>query len=197
MRSSKRTDEFGAFLRRLPLAALAAVLIWFAVRPVYYPALCSVAQFVERIYEVPKVAQITPDRDGALLGRSDLRSDSARVRLSLTQVSFNLIPFLALVFALPGALKGRGWRAFATGLGLVAASHVLGLIIHLRFFYVFSLGAFSRATYSDLERNVVGAMRIFYDIPITFALPLLLWVGLFSDRVFALLGLSATPRTGA
>lgn len=197
MRSPHAPDGLGRFLRRLPLAVLVAVALWLGARPVYYPSLCAAAQFVARIYEVRKVAQITHDGDGAILGRSDLRADSPRLRVSLTQITFDMIPFLGLVFALPGSLAGRGWRKLASGLAIMAVAHVLGLIIHLRFFYVFSLGPFSTATYSDLERNVVGALRVFYDIPVTFALPLLLWVGLFSEPVFALLGFAPSPRRDA
>jgi hypothetical protein len=101
-----------------------------------------------------------------------------------------MIPLLALVLAFPGALSGRNWRRLAGALAVLAAAHVAGLILQLRFFYAFSLGAWSTANYSDLARNVVGGLRTFYDIPVTFALPLVLWVWFFPDRVFKLLGLS-------
>jgi hypothetical protein len=56
------------------------------------------------------------------------------------------------------------------------------------------MGPWSRANYSDVARNVYGTLRYFFDIPVTFALPLLLWIGSFPQKVFALVGLPAPPR---
>ena len=52
----------------------------------------------------------------------------------------------------------------------------------------------SRANYSVVARNVYGTLRYFFNIPVTFALPLVLWVGAYPERVFALVGLPADER---
>ena len=79
-------------------------------------------------------------------------------------------------------------------LGVLAAAHVLALLWQLKCFEAFSLGPWSRANYSDLARNVYGGLRYFFDIPVTFALPLVLWVATFPDKVFALAGWAAPAR---
>ena len=195
MRSPKSSADLRVFLKRLPLALAAAVAIWLAVRPFYDPALCASAQWLARFGEFPAASLVVRDGNDALLGRSDMRADSGWLKFSLTQVSFNLVPFLALVFALPGALSGRGWRALPVALGVLAASHVLDLVWQVKAFEALQMGAWSLANYSGLARNVYGTLRYFFDIPVTFALPLVLWVGAFSERVFKLLGL-APQREG-
>jgi hypothetical protein len=192
MPSNPRGAELSRFLRRLPVAIVAATAIWALSRPVYNPALCWAAQGLARLLESPAAASIVADGDAALLGRIDLRTDSGRLKLSLVQVHFNLIPFLALVLALPGALRGNGWRQLLFGLGLLACAHALTLVWHLKTLYAFSMGPWSRVNYSDFERNVFASLRYFFDIAVTFALPMVAWVGLFSERVLPMLGLSAT-----
>jgi len=194
MPSSSRRDELSRLLRRLPLAVVAAMAVWLMLRPLYDPVICAAAQAVARFYEYPRVAQIDAIDGAAVIGRSDLRSGSARLKLPLTQVTFNLIPFLALVLATPRALARGGWRKLLLGVAILAGIHAVGLVLQLKFFYAFSLGEWSRANYSDAAREVYGGLRYFFEIPVTFATPLLLWVGLFSERVFAVVGFA--PATG-
>ncbi|MFI5167351.1 MAG: hypothetical protein ACHQQS_12055 [Thermoanaerobaculales bacterium] len=191
MPSPRRSDSFRPFLRRLPLALVGAVVIWYLLRIVYNPALCAVTQFVARTYEVPPASLIMPRDDDALLGRSDLRLDSGWLKVSLTEIQFNIVPFLALVLALPRWFRGGAWRRVLLALLVLALSHVLGLLWHTKYWEAFSLGPWSRATYSDFARNVYGGLRYFFDIPVTFTLPLLLWVWVFPERVFALAGMRA------
>ena len=191
MRSRPPDGSLGRLLRRLPVAVVIAAALWVAVKRPYNVVLCWAAEAVARQTEHPRAALVQPDGDYAILGRTDLRSDSGRLRISLTQIHFNLIPLLALVLALPGALARGGWKQLAYALPLLALSHLLALIVQLKCFYAFSLGDWSTANYSSFARNVYGGLRYFFDLPITFCLPLLLWVGAFPDRVEALVGLRA------
>jgi hypothetical protein len=186
MPSQTRGIDLRAFLRRLPLSLAAAVLLWAVVRPVYAPALCATTQTLARLFEVPPASAVVLQGNDALLGRTDLRADSGWLKFPLAQIHFNLVPFLALVFALPHPLAGRGWRKLLTALAVLAAAHVLSLFFQLRFMEAFSMGPWSRANYSDVARNIYAALRYFFDIPVTFALPFLLWVASYPDKVFAL-----------
>jgi hypothetical protein len=189
MRSRPPRTELSAFLRRLPLAVLAAAAVWLVVKRPYNQALCWVAETVARQTEYPQAAMIQADGDHAILGRTDLRTDSGRLRISLTQINFNLIPFLALVLATPGWAARGGWKQLAYALPLLALSHVLALILQLKCFYAFSLGPWSDANYTTLGRNLYGSLRYIFDLPVTFCLPLLLWVGAFPEKVRELGGL--------
>ncbi|NWG00586.1 MAG: hypothetical protein HXY19_06550 [Thermoanaerobaculaceae bacterium] len=189
--------ELGRFLRRLPLSVLAAAAIWVVVRPVYEPALCRSAEIAARMVEFPKVAKIQRDDGHALIGRTDLRADSAWLKLSLTQIHFNAVPFLALLFAFPGARPKGTFRRVLVAVGVLLLSHVLALVANVKVFYAADLGSWSQSHYSDTARALYGALRYFFDIPVTFTLPLLLWVGVFRERVLALAGMAvgdAAPR---
>jgi hypothetical protein len=123
-----------------------------------------------------------------------MRAGSGWLRFPLAQIHFNLVPFLALVLALPHPFAGGRWRRLALALAVLVGSHVLSLLLQLRVFEAFSMGPWSKATYSDLERNIYGALRYFFEIPVTFALPLLAWVACYPKQVFALVGLGE-PKT--
>ncbi|HVN75022.1 MAG TPA: hypothetical protein VMT19_01810 [Thermoanaerobaculaceae bacterium] len=191
MRSRRPNADLRAFLIRLPAALAAAVAVWFLVRPLYNPALCAVAQEIARFGERPAASMVVLRDNDALLGRSDLRANSEWLKLPMTQLHFNLVPFLALVLALPAPLSGGHWRKLLVALGVLALSHALGLVWELKALEALSMGPWSRATYSDLARNVYGTLRYFFNIPVTFALPLVLWVAVYWERVVALVNLPA------
>lgn len=179
------------FWRRLPWALLGSVIFWFVVRSGYNSALTFTAQGLCRLFESPPVTQVVSDGEAAIIGRADMRVDSGRLRYPLTQIHFNLIPALALVLALPGWRRPDGWARLASLLLLLAISHVLALVWHVQFFFATGLGPWSAANYSAFARELMGGLQYFFDIAVTFALPLLLWVGFFHERVFAVLGVEA------
>jgi hypothetical protein len=189
MPSKATTPSVAATLRRLPLALLAAAVLWLLLVPFYNPLLCGATQDLARVFEYPRAAQVTNDGSFAIIGRSDMRADSGRLRFSLTQITFNLVPFLALTLMLKRPFVRGGWRRFLVALAVLVATHVLTLLWELECFYAFSLGPWSAANYSNLARNVYGGLRYFFEIPVTFALPLVLWVAAFPDQVLTLVGL--------
>jgi hypothetical protein len=194
MPSRTPATEIRTFLRRLPLTLAGAVVLWALARPVYNPALCATTQFLARLFEVPPASAVVLQGGDALLGRTDMRADSGWLRFPLTQIHFNLVPFLALVLALPRPLAEGRWRKLLAALAILAAAHVLSLLWQIKFLEAFSMGPWSRANYSDLARNVYGTLRYFFDIPVTFALPLLLWVGSYPGEVSRLVGLGSPAR---
>ena len=185
MPSRAPSADLKRFFRRLPLALVGAVLIWAAIRPAYNPAVCACAQAIARFGEVPPASMVVLRDGDALLGRSDLRANSEWLKIPMTQIHFNLVPFLALVLALPQPFARGAWRRLLVALGLVWEIKALEAL---------SMGAWSRAVYSDLARNVYGTLRYFFNIPVTFAFPLVLWVGAYSERIFALAGIAAEAR---
>lgn len=185
----RATPEFRRFLRRLPLALVLAVVVWALVRPAYGHFLAAAAQLLARATENPRAAVVRVDGAYAMVGRTDFRAGSGWLKTSLVQVHYNLVPFLALVFALPRSLAAKGWYRLLMALEVVAVSHVLGLFWQVKCFFAFDMGPWSQANYSELARHVYGFLRYFWDLPVTFTLPLVLWLAFFSERVMPLLGL--------
>lgn len=106
MPSRPPAAELRGFVRRLPWALLAALVLRALARPAYDRFRCGATRALARAVESPPAALVVRDSDHALLGRPDLAPDTATLRVSLTQVHFNLAPFLALTLALPGAPAG-------------------------------------------------------------------------------------------
>ena len=192
MPSRPPAAELRALLRRLPAALLAALVLWALVRPAYGRFLCGATRALARTLERPPAALVVRDGDHALLGRSDLAPDAAKLRVSLTQIHFNLVPFLALTLAVPGALAAGRWRRLVVVLGVFAVTHVLSLFFQLRGHYAFSLGAWSAANTTVVERNVVGTARLFFDLVVTFSLPFVAWAIAFRERVSRLIGIGSS-----
>ncbi len=195
--SPKPRADLRTFLRRLPLTLIVAALVWLGVRGAYNPALAWVTQGLARLTEAPWATQIQVDGDHAIVGRRDMRADSGRLKLSLTQVHFNLVPYLALLLALPGWWRRDGLQRFGGSLLLLFMSHVLALLWQVKFFFATALGPWSTANYSSLAREALGGLKYFFEIPVTFTLPLLLWTGFFSAQVFAMLGMATQVKGSA
>lgn len=182
------------FWRRLRWTVPLALGLWLLLRPAYNTFLAWAAESLCRLFEVPAATRVVVERDKAVIGREDMRTGSGWLGYSLTQIHFNLIPSLALILALPGWFREEGWQRLVWALAALVASHILALVFHVQYFFATSLGPWSAANYSDLSRYLFGFLQYFFDIPLTFTLPLLLWAGLWWEQVQALVGLSTTPE---
>lgn len=194
MASLRPSAELRKFFLRLLWAVPVATLLWGIFLGFYTPALCWSTQELARLTENPPAAQIVRDGHRAILGRTDLRADSARLRISLIQIHSNLVPFLALALALPGRRDKDWWSGLVIALSVLVASHIVALMLNLKWFYAFSLGPWSQANYTEAQRNFYATARYFFDLPVTYTLPLLLWVTLFTDRVAGLIGVSSKEQ---
>jgi hypothetical protein len=192
MPSPPPAADLRLFLRRLPGALVVALLLWAMARPAYDRFLCRTTRALARALESPPAALVVRDDHHALLGRSDLAPDAAKLRVSLTQIHFNLVPFLALTLALPGALAAGRWRRLVVALAVFAVAHVLALFFQLRGYYALSLGEWSLANVSSFERNLVGTARLFFDLVVTFSLPLVAWAIAFREKVAKMAGFGAS-----
>ncbi|MCS7182698.1 MAG: hypothetical protein NZ869_06275 [Thermoanaerobaculum sp.] len=189
---SKPRSQSARFWRRLRWSVPVALLLWLLLRPAYNTFLAWSAEKLCRIWETPAVTRVVVEGDKAVIGREDMRTGSGWLGYSLTQIHFNLIPTLALILALPGWHRQEGWQKLVWALTILVVSHVLGLVFHIQYFFATSLGPWSVANYSEFSRNLYGFFQYFFDIPLSFTLPLLLWAGLYWEDVLSLVGLSPT-----
>jgi len=167
------------------------LLLWLIFRPAYNTFLAFAAEKLCRLFENPPATRVVVQEDKAVIGRDDMRTGSGWLGYSLTQIHFNLIPALALILALPGWHRHEGWQKLVWAVCILVASHLLGLVWHVQFFFATSLGPWSGANYGPLARNLLGFLQYLFDIPLTFTLPLLLWAGFYWDQVSELVGLPA------
>lgn len=170
-------DPTRLFLRRLPIALVVALAMWWAaLRPVQDRAVPFLAQTLIRAFEVPKVTRLVVDDHRVQVRRADFRSDSKIPTIPLTEIHFNTIVLLALFLALPRPWSRRQLERLFMAWSLLLATQSLNLVFHVKTLYALGLGEWSIANYSDLARNVYGFGRYFTDLPGRFASPFLLWL---------------------
>jgi len=180
-------DPYRSFLRRLPLALLAGLLLWWVVlRPASDHAVTFLAQTLIRAFEVPKVTRLVVTDHRAEIRRADFRSDSKIPTVALTEIHFNTIVLLALFFSLPRALSRRQLERLLMAFSALLLLQSLNLVFHVKTLYALGLGEWSRAHYGVVAQNVYGFLRYFFDLPGRFSFPFLLWLGFNWETVLAL-----------
>jgi len=188
------------FLRRLPLALAAALVLWLLLRPALDHAVAGLAQTLVRAYEYPRVTRLVVADHRAEVRRADFRTSSGIPALALTEIHFNLIVLLALSLALPRPFSRRRLERLFMGCCVLYFTQALNLVFHIKTLYALGLGEWSQANYSDLARNLFGFGRYFTDLPGRFSFPFLVWLGFNWDTVFAMIGArtdAEAPRKAA
>jgi hypothetical protein len=183
-------DATQVFLRRLPIALVAAVIIWLLLRPAIDTIVAGIAQTLIRAYEHPRVTHLVVQDHRVQMRRSDLRSDSGVPTVSMSEVSFNTIVLLALYLALPRPFSRRQLERLFMGWCVLCLCQSLNLVFHVKTFYATGLGEWSQHHYSDLARNFYGFGRYFSDLPGRFSLPFLIWLGFNWEVIMKMLSLS-------
>ena len=186
-RRARATDTSRAFLRRLPLGLVAAMLLWLILRPALDTAVCWTAQTLTRAFEHPRVTRLVAEDHRAHVRRSDLHSDSIIPAIPLTEIHFNTIVLLALYLTLKRPHERRQLERLLMGWTILFLTQALNLLFHVKVVYAMQLGEWSYVTYSEFDRNLFGFLRYFTDLPGRFSFPFLIWMGFNWDRVMAMM----------
>ena len=185
--SATAPDSYSTFLRRLPLALVAGLLLWgIVLRPVSDHTVAFLAQTLIRAFEVPKVTRLVVDDHRAEIRRADFRSDSKIPTVALTEIHFNTIVLLTLFFALPRPLSRRQLERLVMAFSALLLTQSLNLVFHVKTLYALGLGEWSQAHYGVVSQNVYGFLRYFFDLPGRFSFPFLLWLAFSWDTVLSL-----------
>ena len=187
------------FLRRLPIALVAAMVVWLLIRPVLDTAVTGIAEALVRAYEYPRVTRLVVEDHRVQVRRSDFRTDSKIPTLPLTEVHFNTIVLLALSLALARPFARRQLERLVMGWSVLLLSQALNLVFHVKTLYALGLGEWSHAHYSDLARNLYGFGQYFTDLPGRFSFPFLIWLAFNWELILTMIGnepsTQAPPRT--
>jgi hypothetical protein len=185
-----------SFLRRLPVAAVVALVLWLLLRPALDGAVCGLAELLIRAYEYPRVTRLVPVEHRADVRRVDLRTDSAIPTVALTEIHFNTIVLLALSLALRRPLSRRQLQRLVMGWSVLFLSQSLNLVFHVKLLYAAGFGDWSLQHYSVVARNVYGYLQYFTDLPGRFAFPFLIWIGFNWDLVMTIVGAPSPTAAG-
>ena len=164
-------------LVRLPLSAVLAILLWFAILDHPWGGVVTrVSEWWIRAAERTKVTRLAFDDGLVVVQRSDLSTRSEIPAFSAAPVTANLVLLLALLFATPPALRASAFpgRA-AAALGALLLTQVLHLSFTVQTLYALQLGAWSAVSWPRWQREVVATGRYFFDIVGTYAAPFVFW----------------------
>jgi hypothetical protein len=176
---SRLDPQLRRLLLRIPLAAAAAFLIWYAAgSEIWGRSLTSVTETVLRLSERPPTTFLSWEDGTIQIRRSDFSSRSQLPVFDPSAVDGNTVLFLALALATPGIGTRTGLLGGALGALLLFLSQVAHLALAIETIYATQLGAWSLYAYERWQREVVATGRYFFDISLKYALPFVFW-GIF------------------
>jgi hypothetical protein len=166
-------------LVRVPVAAAAAILLWFAGgSEIYERTLAAVTETTLRTFERPAVTFLTWDGGTVQIRRSDFSSRSQLPVFNPASIAGNAVLLLALCLCTPGAGTRQGLVRGLLAFLALFASHVVHFALAIETIYATQLGAWSVYAYERWQREIVASGRYFFDIALKYALPFVVW-GLF------------------
>lgn len=169
--------RLSSLLRRLPLSALLAIVLWFVIVDRPWGALVTRAsEGWIRAAERTKVTRLLFEDGSVVVERSDLSSRSDVPSFSAAPITANLVLLLALVLATPPSLRASVFPArAAAALGALLLTQVLHLSFTVQTIYATQLGTWSAVAWPRWQREVVATGRYFFDIVAKYALPFVFW----------------------
>jgi hypothetical protein len=165
-------------LVRLPLSAVLAILLWFAILDHPWGGIVTRAsEWWIRAAERTKVTRLAFDDGLVVVQRSDLSTRSEIPAFSAAPITANLVLLLALLFATPPVLRASAFPVRATAaLGALLVTQVLHLSFAVQTLYAMQLGAWSAVSWPRWQREAVATGRYFFDIIGKYAVPFVFWV---------------------
>ncbi len=164
------------FLARLPVAAAAALALWFALLSAPWGhAVATVAEAAIRLAERPAVTFVSFEEGSFAFRRSDFSTRSDTPALEAAPLTANLVLLLALALATPGVGSARSLLRLLLSAGALLLAQALHLVLAVETTYATDLGAWSLYAYPRWQREVLATGRYFFDIALKYALPFVLW----------------------
>ena len=183
-------DAPRAFLRRLPITLVAAIVVWLLLRPAIDWAVAGLAQTFVRAFEYPRVTRLVVVDHRVEMRRTDLHTESKVPTVSMAEITFNTIVLLALYLALPRPLSRKQLESLLMGWCVLCLCQSMNLVFHVKTLYATGLGEWSKLHYSALSRNIFAFGQYFTDLPGRFSFPFLIWLGFNWDGVMRMLRVS-------
>jgi len=141
------------------LFLILSLILWvYVLQPPYSKLLVSVSQKVhswiekkektliqlqgDQIVFVPQ-GVATQEQKGIPAGKRDVR-----------ELDYNAVILLTLILFSPGLRAGKRMLVLMAGFALLFLTHVLNVLVQVKFFYALQLGGYSQIPYGPWERNI-------------------------------------------
>lgn len=172
-------------VRNTVLWLLPVGLVWALLTPSYNAFLETAGENLVRLLESPNVTRLDlSDQHTAAIARLDFPPQREVVSsFRLTDLHFPTILLGALFLAVPGVRWQERLSNLGVALVVTAVFHVVLVLFWVKFVYATQLGGWSLEHYGAFARNFWGLGKHLLDLPVKLALPLLLWAGVYLDRL--------------
>ena len=179
------------FVLRVVLWLIPVGALWTLVTPTYNAFLTTSTENLVRLTESPNVTRLL--RHGKhhfLISRTDLPAGKGWLEsVRVTDVHFPLVMLGALFLAVPRIRWRQRFENLGWAVLISIFFHIVSLLFWVKFVYATQLGEWSAQNYSAWQSNFWGLGKHLLDLPLKFALPLLLWSAFYLGEL-----LRATPR---
>jgi hypothetical protein len=173
---SRLDPQTKRLLRRIPIAAAVALLLWFAAgSEAYERVLAGVTEKALRAFERPPVTFLSWVDGKVVIRRSDFSSRSEFPVFDLASVAGNAVLLFALYLSTPGAGTRSGMARGLIAILLLFLTHIVHFALAIETIYATQLGSWSVYNYARWQREIVATGRYFFDIALKYALPFVIW----------------------
>jgi hypothetical protein len=147
---------------------------WLAIGPAWHPMVMFVTARAFNLVEHPNVTSLEPEGDLVIVHRTDFDPRSPRPKLSVSDLTFNIVLLVALAVGAGVDDRHRAARIFSA-IALMLALHAAALYAQIMSIYALQLGAWSTANYGPVARNIWATTTHFYRFVGCHAAAFLMW----------------------
>lgn len=148
--------------------------LWLGLGPAWHPFVMFATARIFNLVEHPNVTSLEPEGDSVIVHRTDFDPRSPKPKLSVPDLTFNIVLVAALAIGAGIAPRHRAPRIFAAILVLLLL-HSAALFAKIMSIYALQLGPWSTANYGPFARNVWATTTHFYRFVGCHAAAFLIW----------------------
>lgn len=153
---------------------LLGLAVWLGLGPAYHPAVTLVTRLAFNLTEHPNVTSLEPSGDSVIVHRTDFDRRSPKPKLSVSDLTFNVVLVVALAIGAGVDARRRELRILVA-IALLLVLHAGALYAKIMSIYALQLGPWSAANYGPIARNIWATTTHFYRFIGCHAAAFLIW----------------------
>jgi hypothetical protein len=168
------------------LILILSLVLWvYVLQPPYSRLLVSVSQKVHSWIEKKEKTLIQLQGDMIVFVPQGLATqEQKRIpagKRDVRELDYNSVILITLILFSPGLRGGKRMLVLVAGFALLFLTHLLNILVQVKFFYALQLGGYSQIPYGPWERNIYAFLKQFFELIGRFAFPFAIWM-LFTYR---------------
>lgn len=173
------------FLIKVVIFLFLIYVLWIPFIPHYNKLLISIVNVIMHIIENPDKSIISTAENYLVISRHDMDPNSPTIpAFGIRHLQFSMVLLLTLLLATPKIPFNKRLLNIVIGMILILIYHVFVITDQIFFLYSTNLGEYSKAYYSDFQRNVFGSIKNFNEGVGIYFFPILFWMALSTHYLF-------------